>query len=94
MYFGTAAFKSFVLVIRCIDGVIYIGTEKYRNGTLYFLYRTELVIISVETDGAVFLYIIKNLCLCLQDTISRSEIFQMALSDIRDQAHIRSCNLA
>ena len=35
----------------------------------------------------------KNLCLCFQNTISVSQILQMAGTDIRDHAGVRSCNL-
>ena len=34
----------------------------------------------------------KNFCLCLEDTIPGFQIFQMALSDIGHNDHIRSCH--
>ena len=59
---------------------------------MIFFYCAKLVIIAVKNDISVRLHRRKDLCFCLQNSVSVSKIFQMAGSDICNDTGFRLCN--
>ena len=84
---ATHSFQSAALHIFAGNGSIFSVSEKYRLDAVVFFYSREFVVIAVEYD--VFLHIFKDLCFCLQDTVSVPKIFQVAGSDVCDHAGVR-----
>ena len=89
MHLKTASEQAFIHTVCCKDIILFRQSETNRSLSFDHLYGNQFIVISIDTDGTVFSHKVKHFCFGLQNTVSGTKKFQMALSDIGKQANIR-----
>ena len=93
VFYGTfASPKTSVDNLCGMNFILFVKTEGNNLFALDLFEGCESFVIAAYTYVALRVHMFKNLCLCFEDSIKRSECFKMACTYIGDDANIRFGN--